>query len=70
MFEIPSFFYTGGGLLVALIIVIWAILWFFVPFYIFSINKKIKILLNYYLQKDGKKISWWDGNITSIKPSP
>lgn len=58
MNDFPNVFGTTAGIILVIILIIWLILWFFVPFYIFSINKKIRILTEYYLQKNGKKISW------------
>ena len=65
MHDIPQIFDSVFALIIALIALIWIIIWFLVPFYIYSINKKMKLLTDYYLQKDGKKINW-RGQITSL----
>lgn len=64
---IKDFFATGIGMAVLIILIIQVILWFLVPFFIFAINKRLKVFLNYYLEKDGKKLGAWDGEIKPIK---
>ena len=59
----------GPGLVAffAILILIQAIFWFFVPFVIFALNKRIKILINHQLAKEGLKISSWSGTLAPIK---
>jgi len=64
---IQDFFGTSIGMAVLIILAVQAVLWFLVPFMIFAINRRVKILVNYYLEKDGKQIDAWDGRIKSLK---
>jgi len=64
---IQDFFGTSIGMAVLIILAVQAVLWFLVPFMIFAINRRVKILVNYYLEKDGKQIDAWDGRIKSLE---
>jgi len=37
--------FGGGSLIVVIIVVVWAVLWFFVPFYISTMNRNMKKLV-------------------------
>jgi hypothetical protein len=61
MNEVVALFSGGFGIFLLILVVVWAVLWFFVPFYISSLNKNIKELLAVnkqiaeYLRPEGNK---------------
>ena len=42
--NLAQFFGSGIGLILIVVVVIWAVLWFFVPFMVNGINNKLKAL--------------------------